>query len=486
MDYLSTRGQTAAHSASQAILKGLADDGGLFVPNAFPSLEMPSPGSEYLYPDLAYSVMEPCLSDYPKATLKNILEQAYRRFNTAEVVPLARFGRLAFLELYHGPTLAFKDVALTVLPYLMKEAQSIQKRTDKVLILTATSGDTGKAALEGFRDVEGTEVVVFYPEEGVSYLQKQQMQTQEGKNTHVFGIRGNFDDAQRGVKELFSSPAFTAEMAKDGYQLSSANSINLGRLLPQIVYYVHGYLQLLIQKVIQPGESINLVVPSGNFGNLLAAYYAGQMGLPIHRWICASNENQVLTDFFTTGRYDARRTLVKTSSPSMDILVSSNLERYLYHESGGNSERVQAAMQHLKHDGCFHWPVTDHRIFAAMADENEVSLAINQMAKAHGYILDPHTAVGYAVYQKYLNQSGDDRPVLIASTASPFKFAGKVLNALGHSSDSSEYVNLKKLAAISGWPLPVALAELQAKPIRHHAVVDKNGLEQAVRGALHV
>lgn len=501
MKYVSTRGGAAPCSAAQAILEGLAPDGGLYVPERFPTLQPAWLNGSLSYRDLAVEVLTPFLSDFTRSEIENAVHAACDRFSLAEVVPLHSIGKLGILELYHGPTLAFKDVALTLLPHLMQLSRQKTGCRQTILILTATSGDTGKAALEGFCDVPGTEVVVFFPENGVSYLQKRQMQTQAGKNVHVIGIDGNFDDAQRAVKNMFASPRFVQEMQERKYRLSSANSINLGRLLAQIVYYIYGYGQLMARGAIAQGQAIDILVPSGNFGNILAAEYARRMGLPVGRLICASNDNRVLTDFFQTGEYNARRDLLQTSSPSMDILVSSNLERYLYHDADGNVSRVRAAMDSLQQTGRFSWPLQNHTLQAESADEAEVAAAIGSCFKDHEYLMDPHTAVGYAVYQKLaqkrsaggasqdgiLDTGADAAAVatLLASTASPFKFAGKVLESLGGTPEPSEFKNLTKLSELSGLPVPQALAELETKPLLHTLVAGKENLAEAIKLVLN-
>ena len=486
MRYYSTRNKEIYVSASQAILKGIADDGGLFVPEAFPQL----PKLEELvgkgYRELAFGILKKYLDDYSEEEILQAVEGAYDdKFEDKDVVPIKKAGGAFFLELFKGPTLAFKDMALTILPYLLKTAAIKQGVSKEVVILTATSGDTGKAALEGFKDVPGTRVVVFYPENGVSKIQRLQMVTQRGSNTYVAAVKGNFDDAQNGVKEIFNDKVFNDELNEKGFILSSANSINIGRLLPQIVYYVYGYLSLAEQGEIRLGDKINIVVPTGNFGNILAAYYAMRMGLPVNKLLCASNDNRVLTDFFESSIYDRRRKLILTSSPSMDILISSNLERYLFHMSEANAEEIEEKMKLLQERGYYQWSKDSlGPVVPGMAGEQEISSAIEKLWSGDGYLMDPHTAIAYSVWERYLEDSGDNTPALIASTASPFKFSGKVLASIGEDDHEDEFKGMKKLGEMMGIPVPERMSELEKLPILHRKVCEKSRMRDAVKSFL--
>ena len=433
--YTSTRGDKKEFSASEAILQGLAPDGGLFVPDHIPALDVSLEDLAHMdYKAVAYEVMKLFLDDYTEAELRGCIEAAYDdKFDTPEIAPLAEAENAYFLELYHGATIAFKDMALSILPHLMTTAARKNNVTDKIVILTATSGDTGKAALAGFADVEGTGIVVFYPKDGVSPIQKKQMVTQQGANTFVVGIDGNFDNAQTGVKKLFADKELEAWMREHGMRFSSANSINIGRLVPQIVYYVYAYTRLMAEERIGTGDRINVVVPTGNFGNILAAYYAMQMGLPVNRLICASNENRVLYDFFRSGRYDRNREFILTSSPSMDILISSNLERLIYHICDDDASRCAGFMKDLSEKGVY--DITDEMreklsmFVGGSCDDAGTLDTIRKVFDSCGYLIDTHTAVAADVYFSYREESGDNTPAIIASTASPYKFTGSVLSA---------------------------------------------------------
>lgn len=435
--YKSTRSDSAPVSASKAILMGLAQDGGLFVPTQIPAFDKTlSELAGMDYRGVAYEVMKLLLTDFTEEELKGCIERAYGdNFDVKEIVPLHNADGAYLLELFHGPTIAFKDMALQILPHLMTTSMKKNREDKEVVILTATSGDTGKAAMAGFADVAGTRIMVFYPKDGVSSIQERQMVTQKGDNTRVVGIRGNFDDAQSEVKRIFGDAALRGEMAEKGFAFSSANSINIGRLVPQIVYYVFAYTRLLKDGVIREGEKINIVVPTGNFGNILAAYYASGMGLPVAKLLCASNSNKVLFDFFTTGTYDRNRDFILTSSPSMDILISSNLERLIYHISGNDSAATAALMKDLSEKGSY--AITDQMkeglsLFeGGYATEEETAAAIRRLYEADGYVIDPHTAVAVHVYDAYRSKTGDTTPAVIASTASPFKFENSVMRALG-------------------------------------------------------
>lgn len=491
MRYHSTRNSQCKLSASEAIIKGISEDGGLFVPEVLPRIDADwETLSAMDYRSLAYHIMSKYLTDFTEQELKSCIEKAYNeKFDTPLIAPLVQKSDVHFLELYHGPTLAFKDMALSILPHLLKTAMQKQSICKEVVILTATSGDTGKAALEGFADVTGTRIMVFFPQEGVSSVQKLQMLTQEGSNTFVSAIRGNFDDAQNAVKEIFNDKKLTEELEKQGYLLSSANSINIGRLVPQIVYYFYGYLTLLKDGKILAGQQVNAVVPTGNFGNILAAYYAKKMGLPIHRLICASNENHVLYDFIRTGVYDRRRNLHLTSSPSMDILISSNLERLLYETSGRQEALVQELMIKLSEDGFYEIPAWMKKelqdFYGGYATEEEVFHAISSLYESCGYVMDTHTAVAYAVYQRYKQETKDPAPAILASTASPFKFGRDVATAMGlHIESPDDFEILKQLSEAARIALPPALEALKSKPVLHRSIVDKSDIKAIVKSYL--
>lgn len=490
--YKSTRGAGGVESISsaQAIIKGIAGDGGLYVPEIIPALGAdPGTLTGKSYGEIAFFVLSKLLTDYTGEELKECIGSAYdTKFEAPEVAPLVEAGDAWFLELYHGKTAAFKDMALSILPYLLTTALKKEKEDKKIAILTATSGDTGKAALEGFADVPGTEIIVFFPKDGVSRVQAMQMITQEGANTHVFGIEGNFDDAQTGVKKIFNDREFAKELGDKGYRLSSANSINIGRLVPQVAYYVWSYVKLIEQGAVKSGESINIIVPTGNFGNILAAYYAKQMGIPVEKFICASNENKVLTDFFNTGIYDSDREFHITSSPSMDILISSNLERLLYHLSGNNPEEISGLMINLNKNKKYQ---VSSKIRAGLddfyggyADENATAEAIGSMYGENGYLMDTHTAVAYKVYQDYRKATGDERPAIIVSTASPYKFADSVVKAIGLPAGDDGFTALKALHETTGVRIPSGLKGLEQKAILHKKTLKKNELAEAVKSSL--
>ena len=489
--YSSTRGALGAIHASEAILRGLAPDGGLYVPDHIPHLEKSLREIAGLsYQETAYEVMRLLLTDYTEEELKHCITHAYdSKFDTEEIAPLTEANGAYYLELYHGSTIAFKDMALSILPYLMVTAAKKNKAKNEIVILTATSGDTGKAALAGFADVPGTKIIVFYPKHGVSPIQEQQMVTQKGDNTCVIGIEGNFDDAQTGVKKLFTDPELAKVMDSKGFQFSSANSINIGRLVPQIVYYVYSYAKLLKEGRISDGDSINVVVPTGNFGNILAAYYAKNMGVPIAKLICASNSNKVLFDFFKTGEYDRNREFVLTASPSMDILISSNLERLIYHVAGDNAEKDAEFMSKLSKDGKYE--ITDSMreklvdFFGGYATEEETFATIKNLFEKTGYLIDTHTAVASCVYDKYVAETGDKTPSVIASTASPYKFTRSVMNALDLGNDSKDDFELAdKLSEVSKVEIPEAVTSIRTAEIRHKTVVDKTEMEKAVKDFL--
>ncbi len=487
--YQSTRSAADKVTASQAILKGLADDGGLFVPDHLPALDhtfMEFAGMSYQ--ETAYQVMKLFFSDFTEAELKDCIRKAYDTgFDTEEIAPLAEADGNYYLELFHGRTIAFKDMALSILPHLMITSAKKNQMKKEIVILTATSGDTGKAALAGFADVPGTKIIVFYPKDGVSPIQEKQMLTQKGENVLVAAIRGNFDQAQTGVKQMFHDKAMAEELAKAGYQFSSANSINIGRLVPQIVYYVYAYAKLLQNGVIEQDEQINVAVPTGNFGNILAAFYAKQMGLPIKKLLCASNENKVLCDFFETGQYDKNRPFYVTSSPSMDILVSSNLERLLYWLVG--QEGVSSCMEKLSGEGAYE---IEKEVFdrlpymkSGFATEEETAEEIRTVYENASYVIDPHTAVASKVVRNYKGTTGDTTKTVIASTASPFKFTRSVMKALGEDkTDADDFALADVLSALSNVELPQAVSEIRNAPVLHDTVCDPDKMPDVVRGFL--
>ncbi|MDR3296330.1 MAG: threonine synthase [Clostridiales Family XIII bacterium] len=488
--YKSTRGGDESKRSTEAIIQGIAADKGLFVPETIPALPFkPEQKTATPYHYSAFHILKSFLPDFTDEELKRCIEGAYdSRFEAAEIAPLVKAGSAYFLELYHGRTAAFKDMALSILPYLLTTAMNKEKEEKKVVILTATSGDTGKAALEGFSDVPGTEIVVFYPKDGVSQVQERQMLTQSGKNTHVFAIRGNFDDAQAGVKKIFNDEAFAAKLAAKGYRLSSANSINIGRLAPQIVYYVYAYIKLLELGAVETGAPMNVVIPTGNFGNILAAYYAKRMGLPVRRLICASNRNKILTDFIRTGVYDANRDFYVTNSPSMDILISSNLERLLYHLSGDSAGETAALMAKLEESRkyCVTGKIREglKDFYGGFAGVEETNETIGKLYQDEKYLVDTHTAVAYKVYEDYLKETGDGTPAVIASTASPYKFADSVAKSIGLQTDADEFENIRLLHEHTGVAVPDALKNLEGREIRHSGVVDVGGMADAVSGSL--
>ncbi len=491
--YHSTRNSFNQVTASQAILQGLSPDGGLFVPTVIPRLATPMDKlSKMNYQELAYEVLSLFLTDYSEEELKDCIYKAYdEKFDTADIAPLKKIGQSHYLELFHGATIAFKDMALSILPHLLTKAAKKNNISDEIVILTATSGDTGKAALAGFADVKGTQIIVFYPKDGVSKVQEKQMITQKGDNTHVIGIDGNFDDAQTGVKRIFGDRDLEDRMKAAGYRFSSANSINIGRLLPQIVYYVYSYVELYRRNELSDGDLINFVVPTGNFGNILAAYYAKKMGLPIGKLICASNDNKVLFDFFKTGIYDRNREFVLTISPSMDILVSSNLERLIYHIADEDTDKTLELMNALNSSGRYEI-TSDMRknlegFIGGYATVEETKEAISKLYKESGYVIDTHTAVAVSVYDKL---SGDDRDsvnTVIVSTASPYKFAENVLDAVGkHSIPEDDYEQAKLLEEISGAPIPSAMEEIHFAKVRHNGVCKTEDMMVEVKKLLKI
>ncbi|MCI8389814.1 MAG: threonine synthase [Roseburia sp.] len=492
--YTGTRDASERVSASQAILRGLANDGGLYVPTEIPKLAVSMEElAEMSYQETAYEVMRQFLTDFTEEELKHCIDSAYDgKFDTEEIAPLTSADGAYYLELFHGSTIAFKDMALSILPYLMTAAAKKNQVKNEIVILTATSGDTGKAALAGFADVPGTKIIVFYPKDGVSPIQEKQMVTQKGENTHVVAIRGNFDQAQTGVKQMFTDAALAGELDTAGYQFSSANSINIGRLVPQIVYYVYAYAKLYANGVIRKDEKINVVVPTGNFGNILAAFYAKNMGLPIKTLICASNENKVLYDFFATGAYDKNRPFMLTSSPSMDILISSNLERLIYRITGNDAAENAAMMKRLAAEGRYEiTPEMKEQLddfYGNYAGEAETAGTIRALYEKTGYVIDPHTAVAACVYKKYREDTGDaDTKTVIVSTASPFKFARSVTDAIGGSHEGkTDFELCDELSAAANVGIPQAVQELRGAPVRHDTVCEAEEMPAVVKRFLGI
>lgn len=487
--YSSTRNGEEKVTASKAILKGLADDGGLFVPESIPKLDVTIEElAKMSYQETAYAVMKLFFTDFTEEELKNCINKAYdSKFDTEEIAPLVEADGAYYLELFHGATIAFKDMALSILPHLLTTAAKKNQVNNEIVILTATSGDTGKAALAGFADVEGTKIVVFYPKDGVSPIQKQQMVTQKGDNTYVVGINGNFDQAQTGVKKMFSDKELAKELDAAGYQFSSANSINIGRFIPQITYYVYAYAKLYANGKIAKDEKINIVVPTGNFGNILSAFYAKNMGLPVAKLICASNENKVLYDFFETGKYDKNREFILTSSPSMDILISSNLERLIYWAAGNDAKKNVEFMTALTKDGVYEiTPQMQEKLkdfYGNYASEEETAEAIRTLYEKTGYILDTHTAVAASVYGKYKAETKDEQTAtVIASTASPFKFSRSVMDAIDPKYDAMEEFELiDELSKIGNVKIPNAIEEIRNAPIRHKATCEVDEMPRVVK-----
>lgn len=500
MLYNSTQNNDKVVSSAQAIAQGISEDGGLFVPQSFPKFS-PNVLESMLsmsYQQRAEVVFKYYLTDFTDEEIADCVYKAYtkEKFESDNPAPISTVeyngNELNILELWHGPTCAFKDMALQILPHLL--TKSLKKTVDgtKAVILVATSGDTGKAALEGFKDVENTQIIVFYPENGVSAMQKHQMNTQAGDNVYVCAIKGNFDDAQTGVKQIFTEPSNSEILAQHGMMFSSANSINWGRLLPQIVYYVSAYCDMVNMGKVRLGDKINIVVPTGNFGNILAAYYAREMGLPVNKFICASNSNNVLTDFINTGVYDKNRDFYTTISPSMDILVSSNLERLLYKLSGNNDEVVRDLMTKLKTDGVYE-VASDVKskiqsdFYGGFSDEDTTKSTIKNLFDSQAYLCDTHTSVAISVYDKYVGETGDTTPVVIASTASPYKFSKSVLDAM--TSDTlpdSEFDMVDMLYSISDTKVPTPIAELKDLKPRFSNTTDKSEMKQAVFSALGI
>ena len=491
--YKSTRNNEERVTASEAILKGLANDGGLYAPEQIPSLQVSLEDlTKMSYQEIAYVVMKEFLTDFTEEELKHCINSAYdKKFDIPEIAAMHEADGAHFLELFHGATIAFKDMALSILPYLLTTSAKKNHVKNEIVILTATSGDTGKAALAGFQDVPGTKIIVFYPKSGVSPIQEKQMVTQRGENTYVVGIHGNFDDAQTGVKNMFNDKELAKVMDEAGYQFSSANSINIGRLVPQIVYYVYAYAQLVKKGTLKAGEEMNVVVPTGNFGNILASYYAKQMGLPIKKFICASNENKVLFDFFETGCYDRNREFILTTSPSMDILISSNLERLIYKIAGNDAKKNAAFMEQLKGEGKY--TITEEmkaalsEFVGGYATEKETAEVIAKIYKQDDYIIDTHTAVADHVYEQYVADTKDTTPTVIASTASPYKFTRSVMDAIDPAYDvKTDFELVDELNRLSKVAVPQAIEDIRTAPVLHDTVVDAKDMCAQVKHILNI
>lgn len=493
MKYTSTRSIRDLES-SEAITKGIAEDGGLFVPETFPQLtdDMIRKMIGMTYKERAELVLSLYLTDYTKEEIRHCVNGAYDgTFDNDQPAPLVNVDRnMNLLELWHGPTCAFKDMALQLLPYLLTTAAKKTAPGRTMVILVATSGDTGKAALDGFADVENTRIIVFYPQDGVSSMQKRQMTTQRGFNVAVCAIEGNFDDAQSGVKQIFADVEMKDFLNSRSMDFSSANSINFGRLVPQIVYYVSAYCDLLKNGSLRLGESFNITVPTGNFGNILAAVYAKRMGIPVHKFICASNRNNILTDFIRTGIYDRNRKFYTTTSPSMDILISSNLERLLFHLYGNDPEQIRPLMAALKKDGRYAVSADvleklQQEFYGGFCDDADTENTISELFHDHKYLCDTHTGVAVNVYRQYVADTGDDRPTVIASTASPYKFAAAVLPAVTKEPvPEDDFAKVELLSAITGTPIPKPLAELNGLPVLHPACVSKTEMTGFIRDFL--
>ena len=492
--YHSTRNSEETATASEAILKGLTSDGGLFVPDSIPKLNVSLEDlTKMSYQEIAYAVMKEFLTDFTEEELKTCINNAYdSKFDTEEIAVTKKVDGAYYLELFHGATIAFKDMALSILPHLLVTSARKNNVKNEIVILTATSGDTGKAALAGFADVPGTKIIVFYPKSGVSPIQEKQMVKQKGDNTYVIGIKGNFDDAQTGVKKMFSNKELAKVMNDNGFQFSSANSINIGRLVPQVVYYVKAYADLLKQGALKAGEPMNVVVPTGNFGNILASYYAKQMGIPIGKFVCASNKNKVLFDFFETGKYDRNREFYVTTSPSMDILISSNLERMIYRIAGNDAKQCAKFMAALTKDG--EYVITDamkaelSEFFGAFGSEEETAVKIKEVYDKEGYVMDTHTAVAAVAYDKYKAATGDDKtPTVIASTASPYKFTRSVMDAIDPAYDAEDDFELvDELNKVSKTAIPKAIEEIRTAPVLHDTVCETAGMEDEVKKILGI
>ncbi|MGI6412364.1 MAG: threonine synthase [Syntrophomonadaceae bacterium] len=494
MKYQSSRGQWSQINSAEAIIMGISPDGGLFVPDYIPQLssELLAKLEPCTYQDRALEIMQLFLTDFSADEINHCINRAYNssRFDDSHIVPLVKIDNNTFaIELWHGPTSAFKDIALQILPWLVTASMRKTGEDSQIAILVATSGDTGKAALEGFKDVEGTRIIVFFPDDGVSQVQKQQMIAQEGNNVYVAAVRGNFDDAQSGVKRIFTNNDLAKVLLAEKIKLSSANSINWGRLLPQTVYYVSSYVDMVAGGHINSNEAINIVVPTGNFGNILAAFYAKEMGIPVNKLICASNRNNVLTDFINTGIYDRNRRFERTISPSMDILISSNLERLLYEMSGHNPALIVEWMDKLNNIGKYEVSAEVREkiqayFWAGFSDDNDTIETISKVWKNHHYLLDTHTAVAFNVYEQYRTTTGDNTKTVIASTASPFKFGGSVASALLpqeviQGKDDFELINV--LSEFTGQPIPRNLRNLDQKPVRFSSIITQEEMLSTVK-----
>lgn len=493
MHFISTRGCSEKIKGSKAIVNGLCSDGGLYVPTEFPNLA--GKFNKFIgltYKELCLEILKLFLDDFTEEELKSCINNAYNdKFDTKLIAPTKKINNHYFLELYHGPTCAFKDMALTLMPHLLEKSLKKNNIKEDLVILTATSGDTGKAALEGFKDLDKIKIIVFFPEDGVSNIQKLQMRTQEGNNTYVVSINGNFDDAQSEVKNIFSDEEFSKLLLKNNYILSSANSINIGRLLPQVVYYFYSYLNLVRDKQIKLGDQINFVVPTGNFGNILAAYYAKLMGLPVNKLICASNENNVLYDFFETGKYDKNRILHLTTSPSMDILISSNLERLLFEITNRDCSRVNSLIYNLNNKGFYeidkNMKLNLNTFHGEYATQSEVKENINKVFKENNYLIDTHTCVAYTAYEKYRKNNFEDIATVIVSTANPYKFSKDVLSSLDKNIENLDEFNiLDSLSLETNTNIPLPIKNLKNAKILHNRNCEKYELKKEIKNILKV
>lgn len=493
MHFISTRGCSEKIKGSKAIVNGLCSDGGLYVPTEFPNLA--GKFNKFIgltYKELCLEILKLFLDDFTEEELKSCINNAYNdKFDTKLIAPTKKINNHYFLELYHGPTCAFKDMALALMPHLLEKSLKKNNIKEDLVILTATSGDTGKAALEGFKDLDKIKIIVFFPEDGVSNIQKLQMRTQEGNNTYVVSINGNFDDAQSGVKNIFSDEEFSKLLLKNNYILSSANSINIGRLLPQVVYYFYSYLNLVRDKQIKLGDQINFVVPTGNFGNILAAYYAKLMGLPVNKLICASNENNVLYDFFETGKYDKNRILHLTTSPSMDILISSNLERLLFEITNRDCSRVNSLIYNLNNKGFYeidkNMKLNLNTFHGEYATQSEVKENINKVFKENNYLIDTHTCVAYTAYEKYRKNNFEDIATVIVSTANPYKFSKDVLSSLDKNIENLDEFNiLDSLSLETNTNIPLPIKNLKNAKILHNRNCEKYELKKEIKNILKV
>ncbi|MGN1133093.1 MAG: threonine synthase [Oscillospiraceae bacterium] len=496
MYYKSTRNSSVNVSSAQAIAQGISKDGGLFVPSEIPSISLDDIKAlgDKTYAERAFFVFSKFLTDFTDVEIKYCVDNAYndKNFDTNNIAEIAHlFDGTYMLELWHGPTCAFKDMALQILPYLLTTSAKKLNLNKKIVILVATSGDTGKAALEGFKDVPDTEILVFYPDNGVSAMQKKQMTTQEGNNVGVCAIKGNFDDAQSGVKAIFTNPEIAEQLSDNGMMFSSANSINWGRLAPQIIYYISTYAQLVKDGEVDLGEKINIVVPTGNFGNILAGFYAKKMGLPVNKLICASNANNVLTDFINTGVYNKNRPFHETISPSMDILISSNLERLLYHLCGEDDAQIREWFGKLAAEGKYEVSeevknILKNEFYAGCCNDEETKACIKEIYDKYSYTCDTHTGVAVKVYQDYRKATNDNTKTIIASTASPYKFSGSVLDAIGADTNADEFDLVNELAEVSKLPVPKSLAALKDKDIRFKEIIDKSEMKEFVFKSLGI